>query len=59
MQNYWHVQHTDAQVNRNIIDNMNLKTQNREGHHTHTRGESTKPHLLQDYQISPGPDVRN
>ena len=59
MQNYRHVQHTDAHVNTNIIDNIYLKTQNGEGHLTHTSGESTKPHLIQDYQISPGPDVRN
>ena len=27
MQNIWHVQHTDAQINRNIIDNIKPKTQ--------------------------------
>ena len=59
MLNYRHVQHTDAHVNRNIIDNINLKTQNGAKHHTRTRGKNTKPHLIQDYQISPGPDVRN
>ena len=59
LQNYRHVQHTDAHVNRNIIDNISLKTQNGAKHHTHIRGENTKPHLIQDYQISPEPDVRN
>ena len=59
LQNYRHVQHTDTHVNRNIIDNINLKTQNRAKHHTHTRGKKTKPHLIQDNQISPGLEVRN
>ena len=59
VQNYRHVQNTDTHVNRNIIDNINLKTQNGAKHHTRTRGKNTKPHLIQDYQISPGLHVRN
>ena len=59
MQNYRHVQHTKTHFNRNIRDYVNLKTQNGAKHHTRTIGENTKPYLIQDYQISPGPDVRN
>ena len=62
MQNNWHVQQTDAQVNRNIIDNIRLKTQNgaKTPHiNTHKRNEKTRPLLIQDNQISPGLDIRN
>ena len=53
MQNIWHVQHTDAQVSRNIIDNIKPKTQEiQKGYiptHIHRDG-TTKPHLNQDNQ---------
>ena len=41
LQNIWHVQHTDAQVSRNIIDNIKPETQGiQKGYistHTHRR----------------------
>ena len=52
MQNIWHVQHADAQVSRNIIDNIKLKTQGIQKvtyQRTYTDG-TTKPLLNQDNQ---------
>ena len=53
MQNYQHVQHTDAQVSSNIIDNIKPKTQGiQKGYiptHIHRDG-TMKPPLNQDNQ---------
>ena len=44
-QNNWHVQHTDEQVSRNIIDNIKPETQGiQKGYiptHTHRRNHET------------------
>ena len=60
MQNNQHVKHTDTQTNRNITDNINPKHKQCKRLHTnaHTRGKNTKPHLNQDNQTKPRPDVK-
>ena len=53
VQNIWHVQLTDAQVNRNIIDDIKPKTQGMQKGYilTHiNRDIDTKPPLNQDNQ---------
>ena len=47
MQNIWHVQHTDAQINRNIIDNINPehKTDQKHRLQTHTKETKTQSHF--------------
>ena len=47
LQNNWHVQHTDAQVNRNSIDNINPKQKMDKKHHilTHTQEAKTQDHF--------------
>ena len=47
MQNIWHVQRTDAQVNGNIIDNINPKHKTDKKHRilTHTQEAKTQGHF--------------
>ena len=44
MQNIRHVQHTDAQVNRNIIDNISLKHKTEQKHHIPTHTHKGREH---------------
>ena len=53
LQNIWHVQLTDSQVNGNIIDNIKPKTQGMQKGYIQThihRDGTTKPPLNQDNQ---------
>ena len=47
MQNIGHVQHTDAQINGNIIDNINPKHKTDQKHwlKTHTKETKTQSHF--------------
>ena len=47
IQNIGHVQHTDAQINRIIIDNINQKHKTDKKHHilTHTQEAKTQGHF--------------
>ena len=47
MQNIWHFQHTDAQINGNIIDNINPKHKTDQKHQlkTHTKETKTQSHF--------------
>ena len=60
MQNNWRVKHTGTQTNKNITDNINQKHKLCKRLHTNAliRGENTKPHLNQDNQTKPRPDVK-
>ena len=47
LQNIWHVQRTDAQINGNIIDNINPKHKTDQKHQlkTHTKETKTQSHF--------------
>ena len=47
MQNIWHVQRTDVQINGNVIDNINPKHKTDQKHRleTHTKEAKTQDHF--------------